>query len=197
MAPLDEAKVLMVSDQVIRRTRFGSDPDALLSGLADAVARGGTAIQDHLYLALRELEARQGRRVVVLLSDGVDVDSLLSTADLEPIVGRSPALLYWIRLGGALAGMRHRSVWRTFQEHEAELAGLARLVERSGGRIFDLPRVEEAEQVFREVLEELRNQYVLGYYPSLTRHDGSWHPVSVEVGAPRVELRAREGYYDD
>jgi len=197
MAPLDEAKVLMVSDQVIRRTPFGSDPDELLSGVAGAVARGGTAIQDHLYLALRELEARQGRRVVVLLSDGVDVDSLLSTSDLEPVVGRSPALLYWIRLGGSGGGMRHRSVWRTFEEHSAELTGLARLVERTGGRIFDLPRVDEAERVFREVLEELRNQYVLGYYPSITRHDGTWHAVTVEVDAPRVELRTREGYYDD
>lgn len=197
MAPLDEAKVLMVSDQVIRRTPFGSDPDVLLGGLSGAVARGGTAIQDHLYLALRELEARQGRRVVVLLSDGVDVDSLLSTGDLEPVVGRSPALLYWIRLGGAGAGERHRSVWRSFQEHAVELAGLARLVERSGGRIFDLPRVEEADRVFREVLRELRNQYVLGYYPSLIRHDGTWHPVTVDVSAPRVELRTREGYYDD
>lgn len=197
MAPLDEAKVLMVSDQVIRRTPFGKEPEALLAGLEGAVARGGTAIQDHLYLALRELEARQGRRVVVLLSDGVDVDSLLAVRHLEPVVGRSPALLYWIRLGGSGAGVRHRSVWRDFEEHDRELAGLGRLVELSGGRVFDLPRVEDAERVFREVLQELRSQYVLGYYPSLSRHDGVWHPVEVHVAAPDVVLRTRHGYYDD
>ncbi len=197
MAPLDEAKVLMVSDQVIRRTPFGHEPEALLAGLDGAVARGGTAIQDHLYLALRELEARQGRRVVVLLSDGIDVDSLLATRHLEPVIGRSPALLYWIRLGAVGVEVRHRSVWRDFAEHDRELSGLAQLVELSGGRIFDLPRVDEAERVFREVLEELRNQYVLGYYPSLSRHDGAWHAVDVEIAAPGVELRTRQGYYDD
>lgn len=197
MQPLDEAKVLLVSDQVLRRTPFGDDPDTLLAPLAGVVARGGSAISDHLYLALKELEARQGRRVVILLSDGVDVDSLLGARELEPVVGRSPVLLYWIRLGGERRGVRHRSAWRGFEQHAEELAGLARLVERSGGRIFDLPRVADAEQVFRRVLEELRNQYVLGYYPSFDLDDGSWRPIRVEVSRPGIALRAREGYYDD
>ena len=197
MAPLDEAMLLAVSDRVLRRTEFTADPQALVAGVSGASARGGTAIFDHLYLALLELDRRQGRKVVVLLSDGVDVDSLLSSRELEAVVGRSQALLYWIRLGSSERGARHRSAWRDFDEHAAELEGLERLVERSGGRIVELPRVEQASAAFRSVLDELRRQYVLGYYPSAARHDGSWRRIRLDVAPLGVTLRAREGYYDD
>jgi len=197
MAPLDEAMLLGVSDRVLFRTPFTGDPAALVSGVSGAAARGGSAIHDHLFLALLELDRRQGRKVVVLLSDGVDVDSLLSARELEPVVGRSQALLYWIRLRATERGARHRSAWRDFDEHAAELAGLERLVDRSGGRVVDLPRIGQAEAAFREVLDELRRQYVLGYYPRAARHDGSWRRIRLEVTQPGVALRAREGYYDD
>ncbi len=135
--------------------------------------------------------------MVVLLSDGIDVDSLLSSRELEGVVGRSQALLYWIRLRAAERGARHRSAWRDFDEHAIELEGLERLVERSGGRIVELPRIADAESAFRSVLDELRRQYVLGYYPSASRHDGSWRKIRVDVAQGGVALRAREGYYDD
>ncbi len=197
MAPLDEAMLLAVSDRVIGHTEFTGDPQALVAGVSGASARGGSAIFDHLYLALLELDRRQGRKVVVLLSDGVDVDSLLGSRELEAVVGRSQALLYWIRLNPTARGARHRSPWRDFDEHAAELEGLAQLVARSGGRIVDLPRVEQATSAFEEVLAELRNQYVLGYYPSAARHDGAWRKIRIDVAQGGVALRAREGYYDD
>jgi len=197
MAPLDEAELVLFSDQVIAQSAFGSDPEALVAGLSGAEARGGSAIHDHLLLSLLELERRQGRRVVILLSDGVDVDSVLGTAELEAVAGRSPALLYWIRLGHEAAGARFRSVWRDFAGHAAELAGLERLVAMSGGRVLDIARPEQAQEAFGEILAELRRQYVLSWYPRGLRHDGSWRPIRIEVDRPGVELRAREGYFDD
>lgn len=197
MAPLDEAGIVLIADGVVRRTPIGRDPEGLIAGLEGATGRGGSAINDHLFLALSELASRQGRRVVILLSDGVDLDSLLTAADLEPIVGRSPALIYWIRLGGDSSHLRRRSVWRDFDEHDVELDGLARLVATSGGRIYDLPDVAGAPEVFRAVLEELRSQYVLGYYPDRARGDGSWHKIRVEVPRSDLRLRTREGYFDD
>ncbi len=197
MTPLDEASVFLISDQVIQRTPFGHGADELLAGLSGAIARGGSAINDHLYLALTELERRQGRRVVVLLSDGVDLDSLLTAGQLDPAFGRSPVLLYWIRLGADQGRVRRRSVWRDFDEHAVELTALAGLVERSGGRIFDLPDIAQAERIFREVLHELRSQYVLGYYPRNPRHDGAWREIEVTVDRKGADPRAREGYFDD
>ncbi len=197
MQPLDEAQLLLFSDQVVHRTPFSGDADALVAGLTGAEARGGSAIVDHLLLALLELERRQGRRVVILLSDGVDVESVLGTRELDPVVGRSPALLYWIRLRPDAAGARYRSIWRSFEEHAAELEGLAHLVERSGGRVVEIARVEEAAVAFRTILEELRSQYVLGWYPTGLRHDSSWRRIRVDLARPGVTLRAREGFYDD
>lgn len=197
MAPLDEAGVLLIADGVVRRTPIARDPEALLAGLEGAAGRGGSAINDHLFLALSELAARQGRRVVILLSDGVDLDSVLTAADLESVVGGSPALIYWIRLGGDSSHLKRRSVWRDFAEHDVEIEGLARLVAVSGGRIYDLPDVAGAPEVFREVLEDLRSQYVLGYYPDRPRADGSWRRIRVEVPGNDLRLRTREGYFDD
>lgn len=198
MAPLDEAMLLLFSDQVIHRSAFGSDPATLTGGLTGAAARGGSAINDHLFLALKELERRQGRRVAILLSDGIDVDSLLSARELEQSIGRSPALLYWIRPASKAAGpLWHRSAWRDFKEHDAEVKALERMVARSGGRIVPIARIEQAEEAFREILTELRNQYVLGYYPSVARHDGSWRRIRIDLALPGIDLRAREGYYDD
>jgi VWFA-related protein len=196
MAPLDEASVLLVSDRVVGRTPYASGGDALLAGLSGAAARGGTALHDHLFVVLSELEERQGRRVVVILSDGVDLDSYLSAHELEPLAARAGALVYWIRMGRG-SGLRLRSVWRDPAEHAAEISGLESLVAASGGRVLDLDRADGAAAMFREILDELRAQYVLGYYPVTPRRDGSWREVDVEVSRPDVRLRARSGYYDE
>ena len=135
--------------------------------------------------------------MVILLSDGVDLDSVLTVRDLEPVTGRSQVLLYWLRLGGDQTKVRRRSVWRDFDEHTAELAALEHLVERSGGRILDLPAGGDPRTVFQEVLAELRGQYVLGWYPSASRGEGDWRELRVNVARLGVRLRAREGYYDD
>ena len=66
----------------------------------------------------------------------------------------------------------------------------------SGGRVTALARIEELEQALDEVLLELRQQYVVGYYPTDPKDDGTWRPVRVEVGLPGVELRTRAGYID-
>ena len=197
MAPLDEAQLVLFSDQVVHRTPFTRDPDALVAGLTGAEARGGTAVHDHLMLAVLELERRQGRRVVVLLSDGVDVESVLSSADLEAVTARSSALLFWIRLRRTSDDARFRSVWRDFGQHASELQQIGRLVAASGGRVLDISRPDQVPEAFAEILDELRRQYVLGWYPSGLRHDGSWRPIRIECSRRGVELRTREGYFDD
>lgn len=198
LGPLDEASLMVFSDRLLARTPFDSDP-ALLNEIITSVSpAGSTSINDHLYLALQELDARQGRRVVVLLSDGLDVDSILDMSDVEWKAGHVQSVLYWIRpdSGVNLADAR-ASVWRSADEQKTETEALARAVEESGGSIHVIDSIANAAEAFREILRELRDQYVIGYYPTADLDDGTWHTVTVHIDDPSLEVRARGGYYDD
>lgn len=208
MRALDEAKLLVFSDRVLLSSPFTTVPEVLSAGLSSVEARGGSAVADHLYLALQQIEARQGRRVVVLLSDGVDSHSVL---DMEAVVERarrSQALVYWLRLpyrrggaGGGDAGEGRlpvlRGFWRSPEGYQRQFDLLGRVVEESAGRTAVLVGPEDIEPAFRGILQELREQYVLGYYPEAPRRDGSWRRVEVKVGSRgRYQVRCQAGYLD-
>ncbi len=203
MKTLDEGKLLVFSDRILHSTPFTSFPAVLTAGLGQVRARGGSAVSDHLFLALQQMEERQGRRVVILLSDGVDSHSVLPMLRVLKKARRSQALIYWLRLRyrGAASGASDelpglRSAWRNESGYQREVQALRQAVEESGGRIQVISSAREIEGAFRGILEELRDQYVLGYYPKISRKDGSWRRVRVRVRRPGVEVRARDGYVD-
>ena len=195
MRPLDEAMVMLFSDRTLAATEFSSDKEQLLAELDGTLARGGTALNDHLYASLRLLDGIQGRRVVVLFSDGADVQSVLRMQDVLWKVQRSDALIYWIRLQSEERSLT--SAWRDSDANEAEWHGLEQAVKQSGGRVAELASIHEIEAAFEEIMDELRGQYVLGYYPPNRRADGTWRDVKVDLkGALGVRLRFRDGYID-
>lgn len=197
MRELDQAKVVLFSDRLLAETPLTGDPGLVGEALAEVRAAGGTAINDHLFYALSQLEEQPGRRVLILLSDGIDVESVLDTADLRPLADRTQTLLYWIRTGGkSLRRARNYSAWRNAEQHAAELEALAELVTSSGGKILDIEELDEAQVAFAEILAELRQQYVFGYYPTVDRDDGSWHRVKVLVRPGNAQVRTRAGYFD-
>jgi Ca-activated chloride channel family protein len=198
MDDLDEAKVMVFSDRLLAHTPFTSDPTVVSAAVNAVTSSGSTAINDHLYLALKELDSQQGRRVIVLLSDGLDVDSVLGMADVAWKVGGVQSVIYWIRpSSGADLSEDHASVWRDVAAQRQEIEALERTVSSSGGRVYEIADIENASETFQEILRELREQYVLGYYPDNNRNDGTWHEVQVRVRSPGVRVRARGGYYDD
>ena len=197
MRELDEAAVYLFSNGLLRSTDFTPDDSVLVAALDQVRARGNTALNDHLYLALNRLDTRQGRRVVLLLSDGADVHSVLSMDDVLWKAQRSQAMIYWIRLedDGPHQGASFNSSWRNYTENEREFELLERSIGDSGGRIVSVKRSADVPAAFREILSELREQYVLGYYPSNIRNDGRWH--NVRVSAKRSDsVRTRNGYID-
>lgn len=197
MKTLDEAMLMLFSDQLLHATAFTESSDDLLAPLAGLEANGNTAINDHLYLALKLLDARQGRRVVVLFTDGSDLHSVLSMEEVLWKARRSQALVYWLRLeegGGKYTSFA--TAWRGAEANRAELDHLEETVVQSGGRIATLQSVAEVEPAFREIVRELREQYVLGFYPSSIKNDGSWHEVNVKVGRSGAKIRTRGGYVD-
>lgn len=201
MRSLDEGKLMVYSDQSLVSTPFTNVPEVLLAGISGAAASGGTTTNDHLYLALKLLERRQGRRVVVLLSDGLDAHSVLSGADVLLKAQQSQALVYWIRLREGTAGGSDEvpplySAWRNAAWYRDQIKTLTEVVEQSGGRVQSVKEIAEIGPAFEEVMRELRDQYVLGYYPTRQKDDGRWHGVKVKVARRGVEVRTREGYLD-
>jgi len=195
MRPLDEAKLLLFSDRRLKETPFTNLGSLFALGLEGLSAGDGTALNDMLYLAYKRVQQRQGRKVIVLLSDGVDVDSVLSMDDVVELGDRVPALVYWIRLapnqpaGGGLV-----STWRDRKDHAHQIDLLERTVDKSGGRIIAVHQPQEIGPAFSDILAELRAQYALGYYPQPEPPPGVWRSVEVRIDRPGLTVRAPDGY---
>jgi len=202
MDELDQTKIVVFSDRLLNSTPFASAGEVDTTGLATTRAVGGTALNDHLYVALKLVEQRQGRRVIILLSDGIDTHSGLAMADVAERARRSQAQIHWIRIlragsddaNGDPAG--RSSAWRTSDEYREQFKLLKRTVDGTGGSIHTVEETGQTEPVFLAILQELREQYVLGYYPTNRLNDGAWHKVTVRVGRSGVDIRAAEGYID-
>lgn len=199
MREVDEASLILFADRLLAAVPFTSNRESLGVALASIEAEGGTAVNDHLYLGLKVLDGQLGRGVVILLSDGYDVQSVLGMKEILWKARRSQALIYWLRLRDQDKGGEEQAVfssaWRDFTANGEEYQALERVVFDSGGRIEDITATAQIEPAFRGILAELREQYVLGYYPSNARGDGSWHEVKVRArGTGRV--RVRGGYVD-
>ncbi|MEM8993868.1 MAG: VWA domain-containing protein [Acidobacteriota bacterium] len=190
MRELDQAKLMLFSDRLLYESPFTSFGSVITLGLSTVEAGGGTALSDHLYLALKKLEERQGRRVIVVLSDGVDVESALSMDHVRWRANQLQPVIYWLRTNfGEKEGDR-QSMWRSSAEHREELDGFEDAVVESGGRIETITQIEQVGDALKRILDDLRNQYVLGYYPD---DKGGRHKVDVRV-AGGAKVRARGSY---
>lgn len=199
MNRLDEAKLLLFSDRILLETPFTSVPSILSLGLSSVEAQGGTALNDALYLGLKRLEGHQGRKVLILLSDGVDIESVLPMEQVQRIARQSQSLLYWLKLGEDNQETPHMqifSAWRDGVGHAREIELLRSTVLESGGRIVPLASVDQVASALETLLRELRDQYVLGYYPSTSKGRGTWHDVELRVRGEGMQVRTQEGYLE-
>ena len=195
--PTDDASILLFSDRLLHSTPFSNDAQALTADFDSITAAGGTALNDHLYLALKRLEHEQGRRVVILLSDGIDSHSALRMNEVVWLARRSRALIYWLSTDPRNEAQKARSsAWKGPDSYRSEYQQLTRTILETGGRIVTLQRIQDAEIAFRDILRELREQYVLGYYPSVSLGDEKWHRVAVRVRRSGLQVRTRGGYVD-
>jgi Ca-activated chloride channel family protein len=198
MRDLDEVMGILFSDRMLAATPFTDEPQQIDTSLGEVEAAGGTALTDFLYSSLKILDGRQGRRVVVVLSDGYDVYSALAMRDVLWKIRRSQAMVYWLALRDRSqndTGL-YTSAWRNADANKQELDTLRDIVRESGGRVLEIDDASQIPQAFGSILTELRGQYVLGYYPTDLRRDGSWRQVHVEVKGFGTKVRCREGYVD-
>ena len=155
---------------------------ATVAGAIDAMkAKGGTAILDSVVAATRLLEGAEGRRIIVLVTDGFDENS---TVKLDTVVASAQAVratVYGLAIGGI---------------NGVSLTGestLRQLTTRTGGRVFFPWRDSELPRIAKHVAEDARNRYLITYTPSNQKKDGTWRTISVDVPAGH-KVVAREGY---
>ncbi|MGI8961954.1 MAG: VWA domain-containing protein [Bryobacteraceae bacterium] len=148
---------------------------------------GGTSLYDAIYLVSDSLADREGRHVMVLITDGGDTTSYKRYEDALKAAQRADAVVYPI----VVVPIANDAGRNTGGEH-----ALATLAESTGGRIFYAAGYEQLEQAFTDILRALRTQYLLGYYPKNVRQEPKlFHPVKVELRDPWLKVTARNGYY--
>jgi VWFA-related protein len=126
------------------------------------------------------LDSRTGRKALVVFTDGQDSRSFTTLEEIERRLQRSDLTLYMIGQGQGITNDPLRGV-------------MDRLSRPTGGRAFFTERIDELHDVFAALLDELSQQYGLGYESTNRARDGTWRRITVHVdGQPRV--RARQGY---
>jgi VWFA-related protein len=172
---------------------------------------GGTALYDAVFLAADEiLKKQQGRKAVVLLSDGVDMGSKTSIGGAIESAQRADMLVYSIRFsddsnrspvgfGGPGIGRGGRRGGRFPQpqtQRRQPVDGkkiLERISQETGGGYFEVSGKMPLDKIYDQIEEELRNQYSLGYTPD--QRNGGYHKLLVSVKRKGLTVRARDGYY--
>jgi Ca-activated chloride channel family protein len=153
-----------------------------------AQGEGGTSLYDAVYLASDTLAGREGRHVMVVVTDGGDTTSYKKYNDALRAAQQADAVLYPIVVV-PIAGDAGRNLGG---EH-----ALATLAASTGGRIFNPSGFNELDDAFSDIIRELRTQYLIGFYPKDVKQEPRrFHPVAVTVRQPGMRTIARSGYYE-
>ncbi|MBV9266648.1 MAG: VWA domain-containing protein [Acidobacteriaceae bacterium] len=148
---------------------------------------GGTSMYDAIYLASQTLGGREGRHVMVIVTDGGDTTSYKKFDDALQAAQGADVVLYPI----IVVPIENDAGRNLGGEH-----ALATLSAATGGRIFYPGGYEKLDSAFAEILKDLRTQYLLGFYPQgVVEQPRRYHPVSVKVHGSRLRIAARSGYF--
>ncbi len=189
----DQAMILGFNDRLYLYSDFSADIPALERAISITLPDGSTALYDAVVEALRKVNTRRGKRAVVVLSDGLDTQSSFSYADVLEYARQSNVLIYTIglqlmhdatELGDASGAVRD------------SVENLRALAEITGGAAYFPIRLDELEDVYTQIADELTSQYAISYYPSNQQWDGRWRRIELSLpNYPNVRIQARPGYY--
>ena len=185
--PDDAAAVITFNWEVVRRTNFTRKLTNIESSLRNLKAEAGTSLYDGMLLSADELKRRDGRRVLVLITDGGDTTSSTDFHKALEAAHKADAVIYSI-LVVPISNDAGRNVG-------GENA-LTQFSNGTGGRVF-LPTVGPAlDAAFATILRDLRTQYLVGYYPkAVPLSKNRFHTVKLSLRDPALTAQTRTGYY--
>ena len=150
---------------------------------------GGTALWHGLYYTARELKPVEGRKAIVVLSDGLDTGSDIRLDSLIEMAQSAGTVVYSIKYASP---MRFLSIGGAIAQ--AVSRGLERVSRETGGLVFLNPG-HKTPEVFSKIEFELRNLYVLGFTPPADARDGRFHRLEVTTTRADLRVRSRTGYW--
>lgn len=184
------ALICFADDQVAWITEFTNDRRRFLRRLSVQEGYGQTALNDAIAAAPGLVDASiKGRKAIVLITDGVDNYSRLSTEAAVEVARRVSVPVYTIGFLSVSEKMLPKGTVLI------NLGVLRYVSDETGGQLFPVHDPDELKEAVAQVDRELRHQYVLGYYPGADRFDGEFHEVRVETHKRRHVIRTRSGYY--
>jgi Ca-activated chloride channel family protein len=175
-------------DQDLRISRYDSEnQQGLFERILETKGRGTTALYDAIAVYLDRVQDSSGRKVLLLFTDGEDSTSAVSLSEVLQLVRASPVTIYAVAFGGTYGiGNNRFLAARSFLN---ELAGI------TGGEVFVPTASKELAAVYDRILDQLANQYLLGYVSANPARDGKFRKVKVEAKDRRLRVRHRAGYY--
>jgi Ca-activated chloride channel family protein len=190
LRPVDALSVFGFSETVLQSTTYTADLHRIEEGIDHIRLGAATALFDAVYLASRSLTRRQGRKVMVLITDGGDTISKIDYKEAARAAEEAEALVYSI----IVVPIENSAGRETGGEH-----ALIQLSEDTGGKYYYATSMSQLDDAFRQISDELRTQYLLAYYPSQRLSNSQFRRIQVEVSgkddASSYHVRHRAGYY--
>jgi Ca-activated chloride channel family protein len=186
--PEDKGRVGAFNDKVQINSRFTNDRDELISAAKDLDYGNGTRLWDAVSLALDELNGMDGRRVILVFTDGDDTGSKARLGNVTDRARADEVMVYAI-------GLESRYFNGQQMVRSRPDGGLKKIAEETGGGYFELTKAADLASTFTRVAQELHSQYVLGFAPTLL--DGKVHKLAVRMKQPGMTARARRSYLAD
>jgi Ca-activated chloride channel family protein len=187
--PKDTVALFSFNYQVVKHNHFTRNAGPIERSLRSLHGEAGTSLYDAIYLAAEQLESRDGRRIMVIVTDGGDTTSSVDFHAALQAAQLADSVIYPI-LVVPIANDAGRNVG-------GENA-LTTLALGTGGHVFSPTIGAELDKAFTHLIEDLRTQYLLAYYPRdipLTKN--RFHRLEVRVGNPQLRVLARNGYYGE
>ena len=185
----DHAMLVTFDSAVDLLQDFTDNPEDLADAVSRIRAGGGTALYNAIYLSVNEImkQTREGRRMVIVISDGDDNASRVSLTETLELAQRNDVAIYTISTNGTanFLSPEQRRGDRTLET----------FAEETGARAFFPFKLEELAVNFADITEELRSQYTLGYESTNLARDGTYREIRVETIDDDFEVKHREGYY--
>ena len=180
VAPEHQVTLLGFNDNIFTLTLKTTDRSERVKAVDRLAPWGSTALYDVLLRGVEMLGRQTGRKALVVFSDGEDQGSHATINDVERRLQSSDVTLYMIGQGRGVTLDPLRRV-------------MERLATPTGGRAIFTDSMEELHSAFAQLLDELSNQYLIGYQSTNTRRDDAWRKIKVDVEGHN-EVRARLGY---